>query len=353
LAPKAIATRVAFDLVPADDGALFVFGPPSATGGGVRVSTLGPLGQRGDEAVIWAPNDDPRRQTPYAVEIAAASAGGRVGIAWVAQDGADARTFVSHGARGAYSPPEDLGTMELPRGAERGNVALAGAPDGALSLIHRRDRGPCADGAAADCDRLAVRRLDGDGVSERSGMPLVIPEVCDQPVPGYVWSDGTWYYALCALTEGLPETTLYAIRFEPRYAQADRVLRGCTPIGLGAATEGAALMFGRCDGGQRVDGVRVASMGTELSLLADARRSVVCRGGRPELNVEAGAERVVIGLGEVRAGLAPLLPEEVAPPRSRAIWTGQSILVAAPVGHEVSLRRYQCEDGVFLRTDLL
>jgi hypothetical protein len=242
--------------------------------------------------------------------------------------------------------------MDVPTTVTRGNVALAGAPDGTLALLHRRDRGPCADGSNEQCVRLAARRIGPEGLSEREGMPLVIPEVCPTPVPGYVWADGTWYYALCAMTEGTPETTTYAIRFEPRYAQADRMLAGCAPIGLSRVGEGAAIALGRCADG-RLEGVRMAEVGAERTVIRDVTRSIECAHGRPRAVIGGGMEPLVVELTEATAGLAALLPEEIAPEGARTIWTGQALLVATPIGREVSLRRYQCQDEALIRTDMI
>ena len=36
---------------------------------------------------------------------------------------------------------------------------------------------------------------------------------------------------------------------------------------------------------------------------------------------------------------------------SRAVWTGEAVLIATPLGREVALRRYECGRGGFHRTD--
>jgi hypothetical protein len=350
LAPRPVATAAAFDLVPAGRGALLFVGPPPDEGGGLVVHHLGALGERvGSEKRLWAQR---AAVPPYAIEVAAAAGGGRAAVAWAGQEGAEVRVRVTHGSGTTFAPAEDLGPMDVPTHVTRGNVALAGAPDGTLALLYRRTRGPCADGSNEECVRLAARRIGPEGLSEREGMPLVIPEVCDTPVPGYVWADGTWYYSLCAMVEGAPETTTYSIRFEPRYAQADRMLAGCAPIGLSRVGEGAAVVLGRCAEG-RIEGVRLAEVGTERAALRTVTRSVDCAEGRPRALIGGGAEPLVVTFREATAGLAPLLPEEIAPEGARAIWTEQALLVATPIGGEVSLRRYQCQDEALLRTDLL
>ncbi|MEA5557330.1 hypothetical protein [Nodularia spumigena] len=46
-----------------------------------------------------------------------------------------------------------------------------------------------------------------------------------------------------------------------------------------------------------------------------------------------------------------MLDDEVAPPGSRAVWSGEVLLVAAPMEREVGIRRYECNEGALRRTD--
>ncbi len=78
-----------------------------------------------------------------------------------------------------------------------------------------------------------------------------------------------------------------------------------------------------------------------------------CDAGRPVLTFrgasfdEAALERqsgsVSMSLAESIGRIEALLPESIAPPGSRAVWTGESVLVATVVGRDVSVRRFQCE----------
>ncbi len=332
---------------------MLFYGPSAREGGGLRAQPLDALGQlRGRSVEVWREDiSDVNPLAPHALEVAAASGGGRVGVAWVARHGREVRVHVSRGTGTSFSPAEDLGESELPPMIVRGNVAMAAAADGSLSLIHRTTRGPCVDGVPGECARLRITRIGDDGASDRRGLALVIPEVCDRPVPGYVWADGTWYYSICAQSEGAPATTVYAIQFEPSYAQADRIFAGCEALGLGRVGEGAAVALGRCAGG-RVDGVRYADAGSNKLVLVGLSRRVVCSEGRPHvvLGGDPGGDQLDLPLNEATADLSALLPEAMARPRSRAVWTGEALLVAVPLGAEVALHRYQCEHGEFVRT---
>ena len=72
---------------------------------------------------------------------------------------------------------------------------------------------------------------------------------------------------------------------------------------------------------------------------------------RPTLTAGPNAE-LALALTASQSRLEAWLPENVAPPGSRAVWTGESLLIAAPQSGEVSLRRYECVDGDLTRTDV-
>ncbi len=356
-APQPAATRAAFDSVAATDGALLFFGPPSDDGGGLRVQPLDALGgARGAETIVSIDDpDDVEAVSSYVLEVAAAAGGGRVGVAWTVRRRLAVDARASHGSDRAetFAPVIELGETEIGPRIVRGVVAVAASDDGTLAAFHRAGRGPCVDGGTDRCVYVANERLGGStGSDGRRGLPLAIPEVCDGPVPGYAWVDGTQYYALCTIDEGVPATTVYGIRFEPQYAEADRVLVGATPIGLARAGEGAVVVLGRRD--DRVDAVRYANVGQERALLDDVTRRVRCDGVRPNVElVPASGNVVTIELRGPESRIEAVLPEEIAPAGARAVWTGEALLVAVPFPPEVVIHRFQCVDGELTRTDSL
>jgi hypothetical protein len=96
---------------------------------------------------------------------------------------------------------------------------------------------------------------------------------------------------------------------------------------------------GRCASGRRL--VRIREAGRQVEVVGDVTPSVDCSGVHPVL--KAGSFSLPLG-GSV-AHLEALLPDSVAPRGARALWTGQALLVATPIGREVSLHRYECEHG--------
>jgi len=270
----------------------------------------------------------------------------------------------------AFAPPEDLGRTSARSLGGRGLLAAAAADDGAVAVMHRAMPTPCdggpeaedtgddtetapdADGtpdqaAAApggDCVRFFVRRL-GAGGDARRGVPIAAPRPCARGVVGHLWASDVWYYGVCTAERGPPASTVYAIQFDPEYAHAERLLEGCEPAGIAPLDEGV-LVSGGCGGDPRA--VWIAEAGRRMARIGEAAPTVACREGRPVLSV---GEAVLTLSGPV-ARIETLLPDELAPPGARAAWTGEAILVARPVGPEVSLRRYQCDDGELGRTDV-
>ncbi len=220
----------------------------------------------------------------------------------------------------------------------RGSIEAAARGEG-VELLYRGDDGPCAEGQTARCARIGFHRLGEE--PERQGLGYALPDVCARPVVGFAESDSVRYQALCAIEDGVPRTTVFAIQFEPRYAHAEPILAGCQPRGLSVVPSGVVVR-GDCEGVSRV--VRVADAGRSV---AEGTTSIRCVEGRPVIDFPGGSTP----LDSPRDRIEALLPEAVCGAHARAVWTGQSVLVAEPIGAEVSLRRYECSRGTFARTD--
>ncbi len=176
-----------------------------------------------------------------------------------------------------------------------------------------------------------------------------MPSPCEPFVGGALARGGTWYYALCHAEEA-PTATVYALRPAIDYAAAMDAPAGCVPAGIAPLDDGVAVVT-RCGEGERA--MHLDEMGQETGRFAIEDRGASCEAGRPVLRIGGGGQRHILRLGAATDHVEALLPASVAPPGSRAIWTGEALLVAAPIGGEVSLRRYQCVRGDrFDRTDV-
>lgn len=340
-APRLVAGPGSFDLVLGDEGPVLLFGPPSARGGGLRALSLGRMGEAlGGERVLLGRGGGSRELAPQADEIAALAEGGRLRVAWVERD-----QLVFHVRSmlidGQASSPGDVNTVGPTSRTHtgRGSLALA-AHEGGFALLHRRQDGPCEDGGRAQCTRFAVDHA-GSAASRRGG-GLAIPTACDAPVVGFVSSGGTWYQSLCALEEGTMRTTVFGLQFDPQYAHAEHILAGCLPRRM-AQVAGGVVVLSECEGGKGV-------------YVSDAGRTIRELSGSPQL--ECTPEGVVWSWGELsqplsapRAQVEGMLPTSILSEHARAVWTGESLLIAETVGDELSVRRFECDDGRFRRTD--
>jgi hypothetical protein len=321
---------------------------------------------RGGERVLFARASG---VTSDAVEVAAAGAAGRIGIAWVSRAGDRLEAMATHGsATGeAFAPPESLGAVDaiaLEPGRARGLLAAAAAADGNVGILHRREEEQCPSGESSEGERcvgFSMHRLGGSpGGSGRSGVGLIAPSPCDRGVVGYVWSAGVWYYGVCTMRGGRQATTVYAIQPDPEYAHAERVLDGCEPLAIAAVDRGAVIT-GRC-GEARGAGARIAAV--ELLEAAQRRRdlhatrgAILCEDGHPAVMRTGDGAPIARVLSGPSSGLEAFLPEELAPAGARAVWTGDALLVAHPVAGEgvatrVVLGRYQCVGSGLVRTDV-
>jgi hypothetical protein len=324
----------AFDVVATGRGAVVFWGPP---GGGLRARTLGKRSPAGDVDVQLGSDSGAVR------EVAAAAGGGRLGVAWVAEHRDGARVFAARGdatAR-AFGPATRLADLQAHSGKSRGWVALAAAPSGALDVLYRSGAGRCAEGTGKHgCVHFRHHRLGGGGEDPgRRGVSLVVPEPCERAVTGNVHAAGAWYYGICAVEQGVARTTLYALQFEPEYAHAEPVLRGCQPLGMTPLANGA-VVTGACGSARRAAVLRKA--GQSRQRLGDVELTTRCEQGRPVLVAE-GTTSVERSLRGPVSRLEALLPGGLAPEGSRSAWSGRELWVAS-IGSDGKMRvnRYEC-----------
>lgn len=340
-APRLVAGPGSFDLTIGDEGPLLVFGPPSSQGGGLRALSLGPQGEAvGPERVLLGGGSVARDLAPQADEIAALAHGGRLRVAWVERDQLlfNVRSMLLDAQ--ATSPGEPTLVDSTTRThTGRGSLALA-VHEGGFALFHRREDGPCEDGGSTRCARFGVHHTGS--TSGRRGGGLAIPTPCHAPVVGFASTGDTWYQAVCSIEEGAPRTTVFGLQFDPQYAHAEHILSGCPPRTMSQVLDGV-LIGSECESGKG-------------AYVANAGREVVELSGTPRL--ECTDEGVAWRWGTIgqpvrapRAQVEGMLPHMILSEHARAVWTGESLVVAEALGDELSIRRFECDDGRFRRTD--
>jgi hypothetical protein len=327
-----VASEASFDLALTADGALLVW----AAQGEIRALPLDRAGIPRGEAKRLA------RAEPGASlgEIAAASSARLLAVGWIerAGDVGVARAALGDPAVGTFAEAVPISAATSGGEGRRGSIALATDGERMVAFV-RGEPEPCRDDRAKACTRFAFSDLAGPSPRPRR-VPLSVPSPCAHAIAGIVVLDGRWHYAVCSTTSGREVTTTFRIQYEPRYAEAHEVLAGCSPAGATRAGE-AMILAADCKSGRR--GVRVAAADAVPAPLDLAPASVECARGRPLLSP------IPLHLSEARDGLAPLLPADVAPLGSRAVWTGTTLLVARYVAGHVAVHRYGCEGAVWSR----
>jgi hypothetical protein len=345
LASREIASASSFELVPHDEGALLVWGAPPARGAAVLAAPLSPLGEPRALDVLLS--------HALPIEIAVAADGARAAVAWVAQrDSRSTEIEVSaaFSAGGvAFGPETSLGPAEPLVTPLRGRLALSTGEDGAFFLSHRVPPGPCT-GRDAVCARLARDRIDSPG-SAQGDDPMEVPVPCDPFLVGSLRNAGTWFFALCHREDdGAPRATLYAIRPAISLAAASQVLIGCTPRGV-APTETGAAVIADCPEGRGI--AWQDELGRPAGEIRNAQLEVSCT-ARPALRATGEGRTLEVPLTAAVGRIEGLLPDAIASPLARAVWTGAAILVAEPritgEHREILLERHQCEDDHLVRT---
>lgn len=352
IAPRPIATAVAVDLVASGDSAFLAWGVPATDGGGVRFIELGPSGApRGTETELArrsAAAGGSAEQAPLQIiELSMAAAAGHIGVAWIVTPRDVSIVEATYAASpGAFTAARELGEVDRYDSHTRGSVIVSSGADGALWVTHRITRRACT-ATTGECTRFTRERLDTSGGVGRGDEPMEVAAPCDPLIPGALSIAGRSYYGVCHLGDH-PATTVYVIDPAVSYAAAAEVLPGCVPMGLAPA--GASVVLrAHCPDGDAI--ARIAETGRVPTTVSPAVLAPICHEGRPTLVAGSNAE-LALPLTASESRLEAWLPENMAPGGSRAVWTGEALLVAVPQAGEVALRRYECVEGELLRTDV-
>lgn len=353
LAPRALSMPGAFDLVRQGEGALLVWGSPASAGGTIAMQRVDALGAMlGDAVTLYAPSSeqlaDGRPMTlATPLEIAASREGGRIAIAALvrADELNEYRVLATSGDAGrlAFAGFQRLAELDPTALSRRGQVAaLAG--DEVSEILFRAGEASCPrDVPGPTC--IAVRRAElRAGAAARTSAVRALGPRCRSPIAGIVAHEGRLGAVVCASTER--EGALTVVPLEGSGEESTMTgLGGCTDAGL-VRLETRDLAVARC--GNALKGAELFGQGAPQDLgLPDP--TMECEGEMPVIVAPGGTR---IRVDAVRSGLGSLLPPIVAPAGARAVYTGRAVLVGAPIGDEVTVRRYECEEGMFVRTDL-
>lgn len=264
-------------------------------------------------------------------DLAAAQVGERLAVAWIERADGKAR------ARATWAVPKaplfELGPAFYGPSAARGNIVVAERRESAL-VFSRGIEAPCIDPGKSACYAFDFHELAADRV-KRTGVPLSVPVPCTDNSTALAVLPSRYHYGVCTDDGKGPVTTIFTITPEPAYARAEQVLAGCEPAGTFVWKDNAWLVA-ECQGSRRA--ARIGG-GDEVVEYLDMRAPTLeCRSGI--LRIRASSFELV--LDEPRQRLEALLPTSIAPRGSRAVFTGNAVLVASNAGTSLRLARYTC-----------
>ncbi len=270
-------------------------------------------------------------------DVQALWAGDSLVVLWLSQSDAEADERRARAMAWLGTPESGGDTFELSRAwatspSNHGNLALALRDEGATALI-RGPQEPCAETPEQPCHDFTFHQL-GAGVSPETGrVTLSVPVPCENNAARLMNLGQRWHYAVCTQHEGRSVTTVFSITPSPQYAEAQRLLPDCAPLGL-TYRRGVPYLIAQCAAG--LSASRVGSEGG-AAVLELGTPDVRCTSGRYE--VDAGP--LSFALREPRADLHTWVPA----PNSRLVWTGQRLMEAKRQSDGLSLELRQCTPG--------
>jgi hypothetical protein len=271
-------------------------------------------------------------------DLVATSWGEQLALAWLEQGKSEARAQASVFDRTNRPVLLDLGPAGLVAEAARGNIAIAPEPERDRALVLWRGlEAPCVNAQAGPCTGFTFRRI-GSSVADTTGLPLSVPVPCASHSVQLATAAGRFHYGVCTREGSDPLTTMFSIQYDPEYARAEPLLKGCTPLGTVEAADRVWLMAD-CRGKRRA--VPVPLLDEKVDSENIDNLAISCSAQRLELR----QGRFALRLREPRAGLESLLPASFVPTGARAGWSGSTLLTVFKAGPRLETRAYGCRDG--------
>jgi hypothetical protein len=259
-------------------------------------------------------------------------------VAWLEQGEREARAQAAL-IEGTGAPVAlDLGPAGLVAESARGNVAVAAEAERGRALVMWRGlEAPCVGSHVGPCTGFSFRRLTS-GAAEPTGLPLSVPVPCASHSVALATAPGRFHYGVCTREGSEPLTTMFSIQYDPEYARAEPLLKGCLPLGT-VDVDGRAWLVGDCQGRRRAVLVPLGDERVEAESI-DAPQ-ISCTPQRLELS----QGRFRLKLGPARAGLESVLPASLVATGARVGWTGTTLVAAYAAGTKLETRRFACQGG--------
>lgn len=330
-----LSSPSAFDLIADAEGLRLIWASASPRGNWLHEQRLLADGQpHGPPRDITLP----ARTLGKLTDLDATLVAGRLALAWLEQGAKEARAAATLIEPGTPPGSFDLGPAALVAEAARGNIAIAAEPERSRALVMWRGlEAECVAPSSAPCASFTFKRLGANAI-EPTGLPLAVPVPCASHSVALATSPGRFYYGVCTRQGSEPLTTMFSIQYDPEYARAESLLKGCLPLGTVQVDERPWLV-GDCHGRRSVVPIPV----NDEKVVAESidRLAISCT--RQQLELRQG--RFLLALREPRADLQTILPESLVPTGARAGWTGGALFVVHPSNSQLEVRSLTCRAG--------
>jgi hypothetical protein len=271
-------------------------------------------------------------------DLSAAVIGDQLVLAWLEQGEREARAQGAWLASGASQGLLDLGPAALVAEAARGNIAIAPEAERLRALVLWRGlEAPCVNPQQSPCTGFAFRRLTPTS-AETTGLPLSVPVPCASHSVELATAPGRFFYGVCTREGAEPVTTMFTIQYDPEYARAEPLLKGCVPLGT-IDVEGRPWLVADCHGKRQA--APVPLMDERVAAEDLDRMTVSCTPQQLELR----RGKLALTLRQPRAGLEAIVPPALAPTGARVGWTGTTLIALFRAGDALETRAYACREG--------
>lgn len=332
---EALSSPSAFELVARLDGLRLLWAGTQQTPGWLFEAELA---QDGTPRKPARPLPLPVHTLGKVTDLSATMVGEQLALAWVEQSKDEARAVATL-LVGAEPPVLlDLGPAAVSAQSARGNLVIASEePQDRALVMWRGLATPCVTPQDAPCVGFTFRRLRA-GAAEPTGLPLAVPVPCASHSVELSVSAGRFHYGVCTREGSDPVTTMFTIQYEPEYARAEPLLKGCLPLGT-LDVAGVPWLVGDCHGKRKAVPVPLNDEQVQpdyidaLSISCTPERALFRQG------------RFALTLREPRANLQAILPANMLPNGARAGWTGKSLVVAYLAASQLTTRSYACKAG--------
>ena len=336
ITPDDLSSPSAFELVAGADGLRLLWAGSQRTPGWLFEADLA---QDGTTRTPPRSVPIPAHTLGKVTDLSATMVGEQLALAWIEQSKDEARAVATMLA-GAQAPILlDLGPAAVSAESARGNLVIAAeeARDRAL-LMWRGLSAPCVTPQDAPCVGFTFRRLR-TGAAEPTGLPLSVPVPCASHSVELAVSAGRFHYGVCTREGSDPVTTMFSIQYEPEYARAEPLLKGCLPLGT-LDVGGAPWLVGDCHGKRKAVPVPLS----DEQVLQPEHIDALAISCTPERALFRQG-RFALTLREPRANLQSILPANMRPNGARAGWTGKSLVVVYLAASRLTTRSFACKAG--------